>query len=97
MFRYGASHYLYTSSGAPPGCRSPARKDIVIVQEGSGRLVTLVNPNFVKPGVAPYALDILCSHLEAAGFDVEVLDLTFRESGWRLGEYFAAAILCSLG
>jgi hypothetical protein len=40
------------------------------------RLVTLVNPNFVWPPVAPYALDILCTHLEAAGFDVDVLDLT---------------------
>lgn len=52
-------------------------------------LVTLVNPNFVMPGVAPYALDILCSYLEAAGFDAEVLDLTFRESDWGLAEYFA--------
>jgi tryptophan 2-C-methyltransferase len=56
---------------------------------GSRGLVTLVNPNFVKPGVAPYALDILCSHLEVAGFDVEVLDLTFRQNDWRLAEYFA--------
>jgi tryptophan 2-C-methyltransferase len=56
---------------------------------GPRRLVTLVNPNFVKPGVTPYALDILCSHLEAAGFDAEVLDLTFREDDWRLAEYFA--------
>jgi tryptophan 2-C-methyltransferase len=52
-------------------------------------LVTLINPNFVKPGVTPYALDILCSHLEVAGFDVEVLDLTFKENDWRLAEYFA--------
>jgi tryptophan 2-C-methyltransferase len=57
---------------------------------GSAGLVTLVNPNFVKPGVTPYALDILCSHLEVAGFDVEVLDLTFRDTDWRLAEYFAA-------
>lgn len=53
-------------------------------------LVTLVNPNFVQPGVTPYALDILSSHLEAAGFEVEVLDLTFRRTDWRLAEYFAA-------
>lgn len=52
-------------------------------------LVTLVNPNFVKPGVTPYALDILCSHLEVAGFDVEVLDLTFSQTDWRFAEYFA--------
>jgi tryptophan 2-C-methyltransferase len=50
--------------------------------------VTLVNPNFVKPGVTPYALDILCSHLEVAGFEVEVLDLTFRDQ-LGLAEYFA--------
>ncbi|MGH9258970.1 MAG: tryptophan 2-C-methyltransferase [Acidimicrobiales bacterium] len=61
-----------------------------ISSRGARRLVTLVNPNFVKPGVTPYALDILCSHLEVAGFDVEVLDLTFREADWRLAEYFAA-------
>ena len=53
------------------------------------RLVTLVNPNFVWPPVAPYALDILCTHLEAAGFDVDVLDLTFRRDCWDLDEYFA--------
>jgi tryptophan 2-C-methyltransferase len=52
-------------------------------------LVTLVNPNFVRPGVTPYALDILCSHLEDAGFDVDVLDLTFRRDDWGLEEYFA--------
>lgn len=52
-------------------------------------LVTLVNPNFVKPGVTPYALDILCSHLDVAGFEVEVLDLTFKGADWQLVEYFA--------
>lgn len=54
-------------------------------------LVTLINPNFVKPGVTPYALDILCSHLELEGFDVDVLDLTFRADDWRgaIAEYFA--------
>lgn len=52
-------------------------------------LVTLVNPNFVHPGVGPIALDILCSHLEAAAFDVEVLDLTFSEGDWGFAEYFA--------
>jgi tryptophan 2-C-methyltransferase len=53
-------------------------------------LITLVNPNFVRPGVTPYALDILTSHLEGAGFEVEVIDLTFRDPGdWRFAEYFA--------
>ena len=52
-------------------------------------LVTLVNPNFVKPGVTPYALDILSSYLEDAGFEPEVVDLTFRDDDWGLEEYFA--------
>lgn len=54
-------------------------------------LVTLVNPNFVQPGVAPIALDILTSHLEEAGFEVEVVDLTFRRDDWPtvLHAYFA--------
>ncbi len=53
-------------------------------------LVTLINPNFVKPGVTPYALDILCSHLEMEGFEVEVLDLTWKSDCWRttITEYF---------
>ena len=59
-------------------------------QDAPTRLVTLVNPNFVWPPVTPYALDILCTHLEAAGFEVDVLDLTFRRERWRLDEYFAA-------
>lgn len=55
-------------------------------------LVTLINPNFVKPGVTPYALDILCSHLEIEGFDVDVVDLTWTPDTWPsvLAEYFAA-------
>ncbi len=57
--------------------------------EPSRGLVALVNPNFVKPGVTPYALDILTTHLEAAGFDVDVLDLTFRDDDWQLSEYFS--------
>lgn len=54
-------------------------------------LVTLVNPNFVYPPITPYALDILTTSLEADGFDVEVVDLTFRREDWGdcLREYFA--------
>lgn len=54
-------------------------------------LVTLVNPNFVYPPITPYALDILTTSLEADGFDVEVVDLTFRREDWRecLRDYFA--------
>ncbi|SFJ88048.1 tryptophan 2-C-methyltransferase [Amycolatopsis sacchari] len=54
-------------------------------------LVTLVNPNLVHPPITPYALDILTTSLEMDGFDVEVVDLTFRRDDWRsvLREYFA--------
>ncbi|MBK8258370.1 MAG: tryptophan 2-C-methyltransferase [Polyangiaceae bacterium] len=54
-------------------------------------LVTLINPNFVKPGVTPYALDILCSHLEIEGFNVDVLDLTWTPDEWPslIARYFA--------
>lgn len=54
-------------------------------------LITLVNPNFVHPPIAPYALDILTTSLEADSFDVHVLDLTFERTDWRdaLREYFA--------
>lgn len=60
------------------------------LSDDSAGLVTLVNPNFVQPGVTPYALDILCTYLEDAGFYVEVVDLTFRGSDWRLDEYFSS-------
>jgi len=46
-------------------------------------------PNLVKPGITPYAPDILCSHLELEGFDVEVVDLTFRPTDWDMAAYFA--------
>jgi tryptophan 2-C-methyltransferase len=62
----------------------------IAASEAKG-LVTLVNPNFVKPGVTPYALDILCSHLELEGFAVDVLDLTWHPDDWRseISQYFA--------
>ena len=54
-------------------------------------LVTLVNPNLVHPPITPYALDILTTSLDMAGFEVEVVDLTFVRDRWRevLREYFA--------
>ncbi|NKQ55039.1 tryptophan 2-C-methyltransferase [Amycolatopsis sp. K13G38] len=54
-------------------------------------LVTLVNPNLVHPPITPYALDILTTSLEADGFDVEVVDLTFNRDDWStvLRDYFA--------
>ncbi|WP_026876810.1 tryptophan 2-C-methyltransferase [Jiangella gansuensis] len=53
--------------------------------------VTLVNPNLVHPPITPYALDILTTSLEAAGFEVEVLDLTLDREHWRaaVARYFA--------
>ncbi len=53
--------------------------------------VTLVNPNRMKPGVAPIALDYLAESLAAAGHEVEVLDLCFSED-WRgdVDAYFAS-------
>ena len=62
-------------------------------------LVTLVNPNKVQPGITPYALDILGTSLEQDGFDVEVVDLTFRQS-WKsvVREYFSQRnpLLCGI-
>jgi tryptophan 2-C-methyltransferase len=54
------------------------------------RLVALVNPNKVHPPVAPYALDILTTALEDAGYHVDVVDITFRREAWRqaLEDYF---------
>jgi tryptophan 2-C-methyltransferase len=54
-------------------------------------LVTLVNPNRIQPVITPYALDILTTSLEHAGFDVDVVDLNFHPHRWRpvLAEYFA--------
>ncbi|MFB6810258.1 tryptophan 2-C-methyltransferase [Streptomyces sp. NPDC056387] len=50
----------------------------------------LVNPNKVHPPIAPYALDVLTTSLEAADFEVEVVDLTFHREDWKsyLCEYF---------
>lgn len=54
-------------------------------------LVTLVNPNKIHPAITPYALDILTTSLEQNGYDVEVLDLTFRRDHWHkaVQDYFA--------
>jgi tryptophan 2-C-methyltransferase len=58
----------------------------------SGSLVTLVNPNRIHPAITPYALDILTTALEQAGFEVHVVDCCFRRDEWQevLREYFAA-------
>jgi radical SAM superfamily enzyme YgiQ (UPF0313 family) len=41
--------------------------------------VLLVNPNRMKPGVAPLALDYLAAALEERGFGVSLLDLCFED------------------
>lgn len=60
-------------------------------------LVLLVNPNKVHPPIAPYALDVLTTSLEAADFEVEVVDLTFHREDWKsyLCEYLGARSPCS--
>ncbi len=43
------------------------------------RRVVLVNPNRMKPPVAPIALDYLAHALRDRGFDIDVLDLCFSD------------------
>jgi hypothetical protein len=54
----------------------PHEVSMTTEQRGAKGLATLVNPNFVKPGVTPHALDIRCSHWEMDGPDVGVVDWT---------------------
>ncbi len=53
--------------------------------------VTLINPNRMKPAVAPIALDYIAESLHAAGHEVGILDLCFSED-WAadVDAYFAA-------
>jgi radical SAM superfamily enzyme YgiQ (UPF0313 family) len=54
------------------------------------RKVVLVNPNRMKPPVAPIALDYLAHALSASGFETDVLDLCFSEDvGSDIEAYFA--------
>lgn len=54
--------------------------------------VVLVNLNLIKvPAIAPYALDVLGSALEAAGHEVDILDLCpSRDPISSIHEYFSA-------
>lgn len=45
-------------------------------------IVTLVNPNHMKPPVSPLALDYLAESLTSAGHQTKILDLCFSED-WR--------------
>jgi len=54
--------------------------------------VLLVNPNRMKPGVAPIALDYLAHALRQAGFEVDLLDLCFSpDPAPEIERYFATA------
>lgn len=61
--------------------------------------VALVNPNMIHPAITPYALDILSTSLEDAGFNVEILDLTFHRDHWRqtVAEFFKDRELLLVG
>jgi len=48
---------------------------LIRVEARLSKLIALVNPNRLQPGVAPIALDYLASALERHGHDVRVLDL----------------------
>lgn len=60
--------------------------------------VLLVNPNQMKPAVAPIALDYLSASLAKAGFQAEVLDLCFSPD-WSqdIDRYFAENSTAAVG
>lgn len=60
--------------------------------------VLLVNPNQMKPAVAPLAVDYLASALEEQGFAVDVLDLCFSEDISRdIARYFTEREVAAVG
>lgn len=54
--------------------------------------VTLINPNRMKPAVAPIGLDYIADALDASGHEVEILDLCFSDD-WQadVDAYFAGS------
>lgn len=54
--------------------------------------VTLINPNRMKPAVAPIALDYIADWLHVGGHEVEILDLCFSDD-WAadVDSFFAAS------
>jgi len=60
--------------------------------------VLLVNPNQMKPAVAPLALDYLADALESSGFQVDVLDLCFSSDWGRdVDSYFTQNAVAAVG
>jgi len=62
------------------------------------RKVVLVNPNQMKPAIAPIALDYLAHALTQRGFETDVLDLCFS-ADWRadVDRYFAENSVAAVG
>jgi len=60
--------------------------------------IVLVNPNQMKPVVAPLALDYLSQMLTAEGFEVDILDLAFDDN-YRdtVADYFAKNAPLAIG
>ena len=62
-----------------------------------GRIL-LINPNQMKPAVAPIALDYLAQALEGRGHEVELLDLCFLDNiGPALDEYLLGSHFHAIG
>jgi len=60
--------------------------------------IVLVNPNQMKPVVAPLALDYLSQALTTAGFEVDILDLAFDDDyGDLVADYFAQNTPLAIG
>ncbi len=60
--------------------------------------VVLVNPNQMKPPVAPIALDYLAHALEENKYDVDILDLCFSTDFYRdIQEYFIRNYVVAVG
>ena len=60
--------------------------------------IVLVNPNQMKPVVAPLALDYLSQALTTAGFEVDILDLAFdNEYKDMVADYFAQNAPLAIG
>ncbi|HIE27296.1 TPA: radical SAM protein [Candidatus Poribacteria bacterium] len=60
--------------------------------------IVLVNPNQMKPVVAPLALDYLSQTITTAGFEVDILDLAFDDDYRdKVANYFAQSAPLAIG